>query len=157
MGLSGLNGKMYVNVDWCPGDGNTAGSASLAYYEVTRFVIADSVQKREYGHDKSNGWQAAVAGIRKATITIDAMVVKDTGELAAGQQVYLELYPLGEDCGTAATGGALVDSVNYTTDIETGAPVSFTATLSSIGAWTGLGGDGGWGGTECGCGGSSDA
>lgn len=168
MGLSGFKGKVYYDDASCLGTSDceltATGTADTCLAdEVTRFQIVDSVLKREYGHDKSGGWQDVVAGIRRLGITIDAVCGSGTFEgtggdtvIHAGKVLFLELYPFGA-IGTCAanpvSGYALVDQVSYTYDQETGRPVSYTATLSSKGPWGGVGGElTGWGGFECACG-----
>ena len=158
MGLSGFRGKVYFINNSCPTVDCTqftrpGGDAICWEDEVTKFTIVDSVNKKEYGHDKSQGWQDVSAGIRKATITLDAKIVKQGGAggasiLSAGRVLYLGLYPFGKKGRTPAEGYAMVDQVSYTYDQETGDPMSYTATLSSKGPWKGLGGTK-WGGFEC--------
>lgn len=175
MGQSGMKGKVY----YVHGDLNTVSCPPLAscdydatkpsgtdtcwYDEVTQFTVVDSVQKREYGHDKSDGWQDVVAGTRRLSITLDAVVVPAAdgtlqGPLRAGRVVFLMLYPFGTGatCGNSIMKGyAMIDQISYTVDQETGKPVSYTASLSSKLEWTGMNGDDAanaqWGGFECEC------
>jgi len=170
MGLSGFKGKVFLLNNACPlvscsqyGRPST-GLVECMTDEVTRFSVVDSVQLREYGHDKSQGWQDTVSGIRRLEVTIDAIVHRDntgglggTGLIYAGKTLYLELFPIGTavvgGCDTsAAEGYATVRQVSYQYDQETGQPISYTATLASKGPWIGVGGDDAqWGGFECGC------
>ena len=166
MGLSGYNGKVYYTDRSCPSiDCNTYETVSSAETclsdEVTRFSIVDSVNVHRYCHDKSMGWDDSLAGSRRAEISLDANIhhqnfagVGGDDEMHAGKVLYLFLYPAGTDCGEPAHGYALVERVSYTYDQRTGAPISYTATLSSKGPWSGLGGTY-WGGFECGCAGST--
>lgn len=143
MGISGKSGRILYQ-GLCYNVTPNLGDSAQFVDEITRFVINDSVQMRRYGHDKSAGWQAAVSGVRGLTITIDAMLAATAGGSGGitpnpGMSVLLELMPDGLSCSTLYTGFATVESVSYTTDIETGQPVSYTMTLASNGAWTGLG------------------
>ena len=166
MGLSGYRGKVYYIDVSCPTVDCTqyateAGTLTCLSDEVTRFSIVDSVTAHRYGHDKSQGWDDSVSGTRRAEISLDANIhhgnvdgVGGDDEIHAGKVLYLYLYPAGTDCGEPAHGYALVERVSYTYDQRTGAPISYTATLSSKGPWHGLGGTY-WGGFECGCEGST--
>jgi len=167
MGLSGVRGRVYYVNSGCPtvncADGFSAqpdGTETCWYDEVTRFTIADSVKKREYGHDKSEGWQDVVAGVRRVGVTIDAVLRPEAAstQLQAGRVMWLVLYPVGygeTTCGDPVEGYAMVDQVSYTYDLENGEPISYTATLSSKGPWTGFDSDSDpWGGFECACSGS---
>lgn len=167
MGLSGFRGKVYYVNDACPTIDCTqftepTGAEFCWYDEVTKFTVVDSVQKKEYGHDKSEGWQDVVAGTRRLAITVDAMLhgapgLTNRSRLAAGQVLGLVLYPAGVGCGGDMSGYAMIDQVSYTYDNETGQPIAYTLTLSSKGPWTGLGAaDLNWGGFECECGNSGD-
>ena len=165
MGLSGYRGQVYYIDASCPtidceAYGAEEGTPVCLSDEVTRFSIVDSVTTHRYSHDKSFGWDDSIAGSRRAEITIDANIhhanvdgVGGDDEMHAGKVFYLHLYPAGTDCGEPARGYALVERVSYTYDQRTGAPISYTATLSSKGPWKGLGGSH-WGGFECGCTGS---
>ena len=169
MGMSGLMGKVWWVDDHCPGIdcshwGSAAGTNRCWHDEVTRFDIVDSVNKREYGHDKSRGWQDVVAGIRRLSITLTAMWLPGAAAntpLRAGRVLFLELYPTNTSggCATPLKGFAMIDQVSYTVDIERGEPLSYTATFSSKGPWLGFASDptgvGLWGGFECQCGSAS--
>jgi hypothetical protein len=145
MGMSGFKGKAYILDDYpadldatsFPSGGDVVDLAD----EITKYTIDQSVQSRKYGHDKSGGWQDSCAGIRSMSITIDA-VVRSGGMLGArmaGTVVFLELYEYGVDDTSAPWRGyALVDTISETVSQEDGAAVSYTATLSSKGAWTGV-------------------
>jgi hypothetical protein len=166
MAISGMKGKVYYDLGSCPtydldtGVWTIDASSTLAYPdEVTNFTITDSVQKREFGHDKSGGWQDVCAGTRRVGIVLSAMLnVAETHHLHAGQVLYTELYPTSATgvCNTPAAGYVMVDQISRSVDIETGQPVGYTVTLSSKGPWTGLGGLDGrpWGGFECECSGA---
>jgi hypothetical protein len=167
MGLSGVNGKVYYANDGCPvinQDGTWAGpSTEVGQWtdEVTKFGVVDSVESREYGHDKSGGWKDAVAGTRSLAISIDAVISANEGRLGvggmenmwAGRVVYLELYPFGvfHSCGQyPAAGWALCKQVSYSYDVDTGQPTSYSASFVSKGPWDGAGGENQWwGGFEC--------
>jgi hypothetical protein len=166
MGMSGMKGQVYYVDDQCPDsdcdgwDAPTTDSATCLQDEVIRFVIEDSVYKREYGHDKSFGWQDVCAGIRRFGITLEAMWRNKAGGSAvdeilyAGRVLYLLLYPLGVDgstCATPLAGYALIDRVTKTHDQERGEPISYSCTLSSKGPWTGPSTGVNWGGFECEC------
>ena len=163
MGLSGYRGKVYYADRSCPTVTCAAYEAvsnadTCLSDEVTRFTIVDGGTVHRYGHDKSLGWGDSVAGIRQLEISIDANIhhldVDGPGgddEIHYGKVVWLELWPFGTDCGEPAKGFATVERVSYTYDQRTGAPTSYTATLSSKGPWYGMGGTF-WGGFECGCG-----
>ncbi len=162
MGVSGMMGKVYYIDDQCPIStcaewAAPTGASNCWTDEVTRFTIVDSVNKREYGHDKSFGWQDVVAGIRRLGITLDGMLRSRTGSeeavqpLRAGRVVYLQLYPSGVNCSTPLQGYAMVDQISYTYDQERGDPISYTMTLSSKGPWIGFVDTGDWGGIECAC------
>ena len=157
MALSGMMGKVYYIDNSCPTVdcsqfSTPSGGGTCWFDQVTKFTVVDSVQKKEFGHDKSEGWQDVCAGTRKAAITLDAMIVPGSSRPAlpnAGKVLYLKLYPIGEAGGaTPAAGYALVDQISYTYDQERGDPIAYSATLSSKGPWTGLGGTA-WGGFEC--------
>lgn len=163
MGFSGVLGKVYFIDTGCPvlgceGTGweSPSGTANCWNDEVTRFTLVDSVSKREYGHDKSLGWQDVVAGTRRCGITLDAMLRPDDTAhpvLQAGKIVWLQLYPYGITgaCATPLEGYAMIDQISYTYDQESGQPISYSATLSSKGPWTGFTSDSDWGGFECSC------
>lgn len=165
MGVSGMKGQVYYINSSCPttsctGWSTAPGGGTCFQDEITRFVIEDSVTKREYGHDKSFGWQDVVAGTRRFGITMDAMWVPkgavsgDIDELLyAGKVLFLELYPtgVGSDCDTPYKGFAMIDRVTKTHDIERGTPISYSCTLSSKGPWTGPSTGTAWGGFECDC------
>ena len=164
MGMAGFNGKVYYVDESCPTvTCETPFSAPAAdgdcwVDEVTKFTIVDSVLSKKYGHDKSEGWQDVVAGIRSAEITLDANISRvnvDAGTQAyinAGRVLYLKLYPHGDNCGPGPLAGyAMVERVTYTYDQESGLPTSYTATLASKGPWYGFVDENGWGGFECVC------
>jgi hypothetical protein len=167
MGMSGMKGKVYYIDDSCSPSttceygGVPSGVATCLTDEVTRFTIVDSVMKREYGHDKSGGWQDVVAGTRRLGITLDAVIasanvngVGGDSMIWAGKVLWLELFPVGVLCDDPARGYAMVDQVSYTYDEETGKPNGYTATLSSKLAWENVGGMNAgqaWGGFECAC------
>ena len=150
MALSGMKGKVFINPGPCDTSGSSTSGAPNGGDQVTQFVIEDSVQIDEFGTDESDGWQDNCAGTRKVQITLEAMAGSGTRLIYAGQVVSLELYSFGMECGNPASGNATVQRISYTTDIRTGKPVSYTATLASKGSWSGLG-EGKWGGFECGC------
>jgi hypothetical protein len=139
MGLSGKGGTVLFGVQ---------GSA-----EVTKWNLTESAYKKEFGHDKSAGWQDVCYGIKKCSGTVDVMLTGNC-EVYAGQKVNVELIPDSESgCITPITGKAGIDSVAYNVDVTTGDPISATISISSVGEWTGLPGDGkAWGGFEDGCG-----
>jgi len=153
MGLSGMKGKVCYVDHACPIiDPVTsvwttpAGSEEAWSDEVTKFEVVDSAQKREYGHDKSHGWQDVVTGIRRLAITLNAVMRAGTGvsmPIHAGGVLFLVLYPTGTSgtCTTPIKGYAAVDQVSYTYDQEKGDPIAYTATLSSKGPWYGLADD----------------
>jgi len=167
MGMSGMMGQVYYLDQQCPDsdcdDWDAAPditSKICLQDEVIRFVIEDSVQKKEYGHDKSFGWQDVVAGTRRFGITLEAnWRNKAAGSsideiLYAGKVLYLILYPLGENgstCSEPLAGYALIDKVTKTHDMERGDPISYNCTLSSKGPWTGPSTGVNWGGFECEC------
>ena len=163
MGLTGAKGKVYYVDDSCPVTGWTAPSGTEVALadDVTKFDVEDSVQKREYGHDKSGAWQDVVAGTRRLQITLDAVINAVTAvggganrTLYAGRVLFLVLYPFGAT-GTCAAdpiqGYAMVERVSHTHDLETGKPVAYTATVVSKGPWGGLDDGSAWGGFECSC------
>lgn len=151
MGISGKNGRVYMLGECYDGgmsSSSGSGSPSQAHVtdlhdEVTRFVINDTVNTRKYAHDKSHGWQVTVPGVRGIQITVDAMANQEglgAGIMPnPGQSVFLTLEPFGSLCKQPVSGYAIIDSVAYTTDIETGNPVSYTMVCSSNGKWEGLG------------------
>jgi hypothetical protein len=157
MGFSGMNGRIYFINEACPGvnfaSAAGAGSPGTQWQdEVTKFSVTESVNKREYGHDKSQGWQDVCAGIRKLSITLDAVMSGNvsTQPLRSGRVVWLQLYPAGTSgTGDPLEGYAMVDQISYTYDQERGEPISYTMSLSSKGPWTGFTDTGLWGGFEC--------
>ena len=163
MGISGMKGQVYYVNSECPTndcdgwDAPSLGAATCLEDEITKFTVVDSVQKREYGHDKSFGWQDVCAGTRKFAINMDAVwKPKAAGIdelLYAGRVLYLLLYPLGADCDIVdpMSGYALIDQVSKEYDQETGKPISYTCQVSSKGPWTGVGVGTAWGGFECDC------
>ena len=160
MGFSGMKGRVYAINTHCPRTLNGAppsGKAVLWVDEVTRFQVNESAQKREYGHDKSFGWQDLVYGTKRCEITLDATIhrARHGPILKSGMVLYLVLRPLGMSCGGRMGGWAGIDRVSYTVDQNTGEPVSYTITMSSKGKWRELSPKE-WGGFECGCGGGSD-
>lgn len=156
--ITGAKGQVYWVDDQCPESDCSSWPLSEASGtcwgdEITRFEVVDSVNKKEYGHDKSHGWQDVCAGIRRLGITLNAICRPVAGVIAlfhSGQVVYLKMYPVGVACGGQMQGYAMIDQVSYTIDQETGDPVGYTMTLSSKGPWSGLG-SGNWGGFECQC------
>ena len=167
MGMSGMKGQVYYVDSECPTTDCDTGwvhpsiaAAACLEDEVTKFTVVDSVNKREYGHDKSYGWQDICAGTRRFGITLDAVWrPKPEGSgidelLYAGRVLYLILYPLGSACDVVdpMKGYAMIDQVTKTYDQERGEPVSYTCSLSSKGPWIGLGVENyPWGGFECYC------
>lgn len=161
MAIAGFNGYInLVTVAASPTYNWTApgGAQVTVTDEVTRFLIDESVQMREFGHDKSAGWQDNCAGIRRAEITIEAMISDSNVGGAGGMNwysgalAYLVLYPAGDVVDQVAApvqGYATVRSVSYVYDQETGLPISYTCRLSSKGPWSGMdAGDVLWGGFE---------
>ena len=169
MGMAGFKGTIkWLNLATCPVFNSLgklpvpSGTAVRVVDEITKFTAVDSALKREYGHDKSGGWQDVCVGTRRLGITVEAVIsnadltgLGGDGDIWAGKIAWLELYPvgLGATCSQyPAMGYAVVDQVSYTYDQETGKPNSYTATLSSKGNWTNVGGDSDkWGGFECVC------
>lgn len=158
MAITGSMGKVYYSVETpttvnCTTGAFSAGDGNVCWEdEITRFEVNDSVQTREFGHDKSRGWQDIVSGTRRLGITLNAMYNPTSSMLAAGRVVYLKLYPFGTggSCNTPLEGYAMVQSVSYTYDQERGDPVSYTMTLSSKLAWSGWTAAN-WGGFEDQC------
>ena len=158
MGFSGMRGKVYVIDGACPIDLEKPlppeGNKVRWVDQVVMFSTDESAFKREFGHDKSGGWQDICYGIRRMGISLDAIPAAQNPNpdlLGVGQVVWLELEPFGS-CGAPAMGYAGLDRRVTTTRQENGTPVEYTMTLSSKGAWRNLpGGDRNWGGFECEC------
>lgn len=168
MGLSGSRGKVFYVDHGCPVVNCTtgvwtapagAGSAGTCWTdEVTKFTIVESVQSKKYGHDKSAGCQDVCAGTWSAETTLDAMLIPAAGNQArlhAGKVLWLQMFPAGitGECSTPVEGYAMIERISYTYDLETGLPISYTATVASKGPWSGLGpfADNLIGGFECTC------
>jgi hypothetical protein len=167
MAVSGMKGRVYYGpTSGCIAytcDGITWPSVDVDCLEdeVTRFVIVDSVNKREFGHDKSGGWTDVLVGIRKLSITFDAMwVPKGAGEeqsfniLQAGRTLFLRLFPLGTGCNFYFEGYCVIDQITKTYDMTAGEPITYSCSATSRGPWHIYGPDGivaesAWGGFEC--------
>ena len=153
MGLSGMKGRVHISSPGCPNSGDS-GSASEIGDEITKFVTTESVTSRKYGSSKSSGAQKVCSGLWSMEITIEAVAGPEASPTMpyAGQKVYLELYPYGEECGTPATGWALLERCTVTSDQNNGEPVTYVASLASDGPWSITPSMDEMGGFECGCG-----
>jgi hypothetical protein len=166
MGFSGMKGEVYHMNAHCPHvmDGTAPNGDELKWAdEVTRFVLTESVAKREFGHDKSFGFQDVVTGTRAAEVTLDAVSrfqYQSINGYHAGMIMYLILYPFGADnanesvgCSALSVSGYfMVERVSVSTDLDRGDPVSYTMTLTSHGPLFNKAiGNENWGGFECGC------
>lgn len=161
--VSGMRGKVFFDEDYCP----TALNDLISSYEsitteldmnVTRFEITFSAFKREFGHDKSYGWQDVVYGIKRGEGTINFNYASGMSSLnlGPGDKVPVLLYPDGPGCQDPIWGWAGIDSIAVTSVQENGEPVSGTMRFVTVGRWAGLPNDDrGWGGFECECSGGS--
>jgi len=136
MALSGKYGTVYKN-----------GVALVT--EVIRWEATPTGFKREYGHDKSGGWQDVCYGTKRLEGTIEVKCRADGVDFGACNFYELDLYPLGSENGTPMNGYAGIDATPLVVNVENGEPISATYRWSSKGPWTGLPNDGQeWGGFE---------
>jgi uncharacterized membrane protein YgcG len=119
---------------------------------IIKWEARMTAYKKEFGHNKSKGWQDLVYGIKRCEGTIEVKHTKKGKVLDAGKFHKLKLKT---GHGLTLHGKAGIDEASATTVIENGEPVSIVYKFSSKGKWTKkTGGGGGSGSGGSGSGGS---
>lgn len=110
----------------------TVGGAAVA--DVTKWSAEHKGEVTAFGSSSSGGWKTRVDGTEEVTGDIEGKVQSGAGApIARGTIVALVLLTGG---GQTLSGNAMIESISYEVDIDTGAPVSFKATFGSSGSWT---------------------
>lgn len=119
---SGKNGKVKV------------GSNYLA--DVTKWSAEHKANVATFGSSSSNGWKHAVSGVEELSGDLEAKLQTaiSSPPIVVGAQIALELETGGNNL--QLTGNAVVTSVSYDVDIDSGEPVGLKASFVSDGAWT---------------------
>lgn len=118
-----------------PFSGKSGGVTGIA--EVTKWSATHEANVWTGGTSSSGGWQRAVAGVEKFSGSIEAKF-QDAGDATLDVGQIVELTLVTDDGGTpigSLSGDALITSIDYEVDIETGDPVGFTANFESDGEW----------------------
>lgn len=112
------------------------GTALVA--DVTKWSAEQKTEVSKYGSSSTSGWKAAVAGTKEITGEFEA-VLQDTGSAPfdVGSTVSLTLQT---DQGTTPkgtlSGSAIISSIKYEVNPDTGEVIKFTASFEGNGAWT---------------------
>ena len=95
MGISGKSGTITKN-------------GRILKSEIVSWKATPGGYIKEYGHDKSQGWQDVVAGIARIEGSIEVKLRRGGLEVGFGQVVTLRLYPFGKCKGAPIHGKAMI-------------------------------------------------
>lgn len=122
--FSGKDGKVKV------------GTQEIA--EVTKWTAEEKVEIHKHASSSSGGWKRAVVGVFDISGTIEAKY-DDQGTVPLKKGTTFTLL-LATDDGTTPkgtlTGNAVVESISFEIDIDSGATVGFVANWQGDGEWT---------------------
>jgi len=105
---------------------------------VTKWTAETSANIDKVGTSDSSGWKDGAAGSKDIKGTIEGKFADSGNALfEEGDTVALELLTDSETSPKGKmSGNALIASIGYEVDVDTGALVGFTANWEGIGAWT---------------------
>lgn len=102
--------------------------------EVTKWTAEESAAIDKFGSSSSGGWKNGVAGTKDIKGSVEAKIDAAEGmPFDAGDSVSMVLTAV---TGSTLSGTALIASISYETDIDTGKAVGFTANWEGVGAWS---------------------
>ncbi len=120
--ISGKDGKVMI------------GATTLA--DITFWTLATASNNPAYASSATSGHKKRVAGVKDASGSIQGKLdVADpvTDDFDEGDAVTLLLYI---DATRFYSVPAIIDSINFEVDIDTGEVIGWTADYSADGAWT---------------------
>lgn len=106
--------------------------------EVTKWTAEETTEVHKHASSSSGGWKMAVAGVNDISGSIEGKFdAAGTQDLKKNTSITLTLATDGEltPKGTL-TGNAVIESISYEVDVDTGATVGFVANWQGDGAWT---------------------